>query len=270
VARLFDEVLDKYYTVPRVVVTDNGTEFQGKFKELVSRYGIEHITVNPYNHAENGLVERVQGTIKDRVRAFRLENKNLWNRRDFEESIRLAIRGYNTTWHRATKVVPSKAIFTYPSWIYPEIAEFRPIGEWKLFPVLEQFKQHSEREEVEPLEGEKWYIANRKPLLTSMDPRRVVAVLGKYDGKRDSWEAIVGSTATRVSRKELQERVVEIPEYAKAADPTSIRPEATAESRVADVPGGPQESSQHPVIENSPRPQRKTKKLAIAKLSNLR
>jgi hypothetical protein len=270
VARLFDDVLENYYTVPRVVVTDNGTEFKAEFKDLVSRYGIRHISVNPYRHTENGLVERVQQTIQDRVRAFRLEKQGFWNRKDFTDSIKAAIRGYNTTWHRATKIVPSTAIFTYPSWTYPDISECRPEGTEKLFPVLEQFRQHSEREGPEPKEGEQWYIANRKSMLATMDPRRVVAVLGKYDSERDSWEAIVGTRKTRVSRMELHERLVERPDFAMAVDPMSDRPGMTGESGVAEVPGGPEAMVSSPIRRRSPRPERRTKRLAIEKLRKVR
>ena len=72
VAKAFDDNWLCRYPRPTVVVTDQGTNFLGQeFSELLSSYGITHHKTSGYNPQSNGLIERVHGTLNDRIRLFR-------------------------------------------------------------------------------------------------------------------------------------------------------------------------------------------------------
>lgn len=233
VAALLKQVWVLHYTVPMVVVSDSGREFMGEFAKACLQLKVRHVLTTPYNHEENGLVERVHGTLKSRIRALMLDKENSLGIRHVREAVGAATRSYNTSWHRAIARTPASVIFTYPSWVYPQIPDYRPDVEKDLFPVLEKFKEQSaaEGDGVRPEPGESWYVENRKSQLSAMDPRRVVVnLLSRYDAK--SFWAMLGSTLTKVSVKHLTERVVE-PLPRTAATPESVRPD-----EVAETPGG--------------------------------
>ena len=57
-ARFFSEQIVYRYGMPTRVITDNGPETKEAFKKLLERLGIPHISITPYNHHANGVVER--------------------------------------------------------------------------------------------------------------------------------------------------------------------------------------------------------------------
>ena len=233
VAALLKQVWVLYYTVPMVVVSDSGREFMGEFARACFELKVRHVLTTPYNHEENGLVERVHGTLKSRIRAMMLDKENSWGIRHVREAVRAATTSYNTSWHRAIGRTPASVIFTYPSWVFPQIPDYRPDVAEELFPALEKFQERrvAEGDGVSPQPGESWYVNNRKSQLSAMDPRRVVAqLLSRFDSK--SFVARIGATTTKVSVKHLTERVLE-PLPRTAATPESMRPD-----EVAETPGG--------------------------------
>ena len=62
----FEEILCRYGAVGQVT-TDNGSEVQGAFTELMDRYGIPRISISPYNSRANGVVERGHFTIRQSI-----------------------------------------------------------------------------------------------------------------------------------------------------------------------------------------------------------
>lgn len=62
----FEEILCRYGAVGQVT-TDNGSEVQGAFTELMDRYGLPRITISPYNSRANGVVERGHFTIRQSI-----------------------------------------------------------------------------------------------------------------------------------------------------------------------------------------------------------
>ena len=46
------------YGIPEVVVTDNGPQFQGDFKQFATEYDFEHVTSSPYYPQANGQAEK--------------------------------------------------------------------------------------------------------------------------------------------------------------------------------------------------------------------
>jgi len=64
-ASFFWEQIFCRYGAVKQVVTDNGPEIEGAFRELLSRYGIPQTRISPYNKQANGVVERGHFTIRE-------------------------------------------------------------------------------------------------------------------------------------------------------------------------------------------------------------
>jgi hypothetical protein len=60
----YHRIILRYGTVMEVV-TDNGPSFQGEFKKLLQDYGINRISISPYNSQANGVVERGHFNIRE-------------------------------------------------------------------------------------------------------------------------------------------------------------------------------------------------------------
>jgi transposase InsO family protein len=59
-----NQILLKYGMVQHVV-TDNGSENQGEFRELLERLGLKHVTISGYNSRANGVVEKGHFTMRE-------------------------------------------------------------------------------------------------------------------------------------------------------------------------------------------------------------
>lgn len=55
------------YGAPQFVITDNGGEVKGAFKDLLKQLKIPQIKVAPYNHHANGVVERGHFTLRESI-----------------------------------------------------------------------------------------------------------------------------------------------------------------------------------------------------------
>ena len=55
------------YGYPLVVRTDEGREFKGRFAAMLKTYKITHITNSLYYPQGNGLIERMNRVIKDKL-----------------------------------------------------------------------------------------------------------------------------------------------------------------------------------------------------------
>ena len=60
----WEEIFCRYGAVKQVV-TDNGPEVEGAFRELLERYKIPQTKISPYNKQANGVVERGHFTIRE-------------------------------------------------------------------------------------------------------------------------------------------------------------------------------------------------------------
>jgi len=94
-------------TQPKTIQTDNGTEFKGIFNELIVKRGIKHIYGEPYHSTSQGVVERMNRTIRNKILKLKLlnEDNNVWA--DKMDEIEFSI---NATYSDATKTTPIKAI----------------------------------------------------------------------------------------------------------------------------------------------------------------
>lgn len=69
------------YGCPRLLLSDNGPEFQGDpWARLARQYGFYHTTIAPHNAQANGIVERLIRDIKDRASRIGAADGRNWRR----------------------------------------------------------------------------------------------------------------------------------------------------------------------------------------------
>ena len=92
---------------PKAIQTDNGSEFKGSFNKLIEDKGIKHIYGEPYHSTSQGVVERMNRTIRNKILKLKLLNNgdNVWA--DKMDEIEFSI---NATYSDAIKTTPLKAI----------------------------------------------------------------------------------------------------------------------------------------------------------------
>jgi hypothetical protein len=98
--------LFRRFGLPEELGSDNGTQFVSKeFKQYLERLGINPRPVPLYNPSQNGLVERF-----NRVLAEKLDEAEL-NKWPIEETIEETLFHYRATPHSTTNVSPFEALF---------------------------------------------------------------------------------------------------------------------------------------------------------------
>jgi len=92
---------------PRVIITDNGTEFVNNLAAAInSLINVHHHTTIPYHPAANGLVENFNRTLKDMLSTFIAENQHDW-----PKWIPIVVHSYRTTVSPLTGYSPFRAVF---------------------------------------------------------------------------------------------------------------------------------------------------------------
>jgi len=92
---------------PRVIVSDNGTEFVNSVVAALSElFGVERAVTSPYHPAANGQVERFNATITAALRAHSFQNPLRWT-----EWLQFVLFAYNTRVHSTTDVSPYSYVF---------------------------------------------------------------------------------------------------------------------------------------------------------------
>ena len=91
---------------PEELVSDNGTQFtSAEFEIFLSKRGTRHIKTTPYNPAANGMVERLNKTLKESLQALRFDIFS------WEEKIQAVLMMLRSTVHRATGETPAQLLF---------------------------------------------------------------------------------------------------------------------------------------------------------------
>ena len=103
VARALESgILAASVIVPKTILSDNGPEFRGfPFKDMLRKYDIKQEFSIPYHPQSNGMVERLNKTLKDRLAAT-LDG----DYRNWDQAIYKVLVQYNRTEHRETGRVP--------------------------------------------------------------------------------------------------------------------------------------------------------------------
>lgn len=99
--RFFIEDIVARHGCPAEIITDNGTEFRGKFDKYLTLSGIEHRTISAYAPESNGLAERFIQTLKRQLCKLVHDRTCLW-----DNYLTEVIMGYRFTKHASTKFSP--------------------------------------------------------------------------------------------------------------------------------------------------------------------
>lgn len=109
VAESFEEVFKKG-TVPKVLRTDNGTEYQGEVQDVFKKYKIIHITNNIGDHNVLGVVDRFIQTLKNTIyKYFADEDTTNWL-----DSLEKFVRAYNSTSHTSLCDATPNQVYKHP------------------------------------------------------------------------------------------------------------------------------------------------------------
>ena len=98
------------FGLPRTIVSDNGPTFVSEEVEVFfHRNGIKHLTISPYNPQSNGLAENAVKTVKNKLKAALVDEKN----KDVPISTLLArfLMINRNTPHTTTGISPAEAMF---------------------------------------------------------------------------------------------------------------------------------------------------------------
>lgn len=107
-ARAFVHDVVLRYQLPKVITTDNGTNFTSElFSNVTKLLGIKKLLTTPYNPKAN-LVERFHRSMGHFMRAFVQQNPCDWD--DF---VPFAIHSYNNTPHSTTGYAPQELLFGF-------------------------------------------------------------------------------------------------------------------------------------------------------------
>ena len=140
VAKCFFERWICRYSVPLVVVSDNGKEFANElFTELSGLLGFQQNKTSPYHPASNSSAESFNRSMKKYLRAMLVDSNTL----DWESWLPVLQLSYNTHVHRST--LESPFWLTYhvsPRLPYFDLEETRPV--YKDDYVASAFKTFSE------------------------------------------------------------------------------------------------------------------------------
>lgn len=111
--------LDGY--IPKILHTDNGSEFKGDVSKLLSKFNIKHVKGRPYNPKCQGLVENSNRYVKKYLQlAYLTNHQEVFNITSVLKEITL---GYNKRPHSVTKVEPEKAFINPSKKLLVEIRE---------------------------------------------------------------------------------------------------------------------------------------------------
>uniref|UniRef100_A0A1I8ASQ7 RNA-directed DNA polymerase n=1 Tax=Steinernema glaseri TaxID=37863 RepID=A0A1I8ASQ7_9BILA len=99
-----------YFGVPKYIITDQGSEFKAALvKQMVAdKLGIQQRFSAPYHPETNGLVERMNQTLKNKLRKL-LEDVKNW-----DDHLPMALMAIRSTKNRATKKSPLELLIGYP------------------------------------------------------------------------------------------------------------------------------------------------------------
>ena len=106
VAAFFFENCICKFSCPEVVLSDNGSEFDKEFSNLMARYGIKHIHSSPYSPQSNGFVEAANKTIVNSKRRSMLTHLNTW-----DDHVHKSVYAYNIARQASTGFSPFFLLF---------------------------------------------------------------------------------------------------------------------------------------------------------------
>jgi hypothetical protein len=111
VARIFfDEIISRY-GIPKILITDNGSNFTSDlFKRTCKYLQIKKLEITAYHPQANGSLERCHRPLGDHLRNYVEEDKNNW-----DLGLRQFAFIYNNSRQSSTRFAPHELLFGYTS-----------------------------------------------------------------------------------------------------------------------------------------------------------
>ena len=101
IAAFFELDIIARHGCPRIVLSDNGTEFKGAFNNLLEEYGVDHKYTGIASPQTNGLTEQHNGTIVRSLNKMIHDDHTSWDLK-----LPKVLLGYRASLHHSTKVSP--------------------------------------------------------------------------------------------------------------------------------------------------------------------
>lgn len=109
VAKVFYEEIITRYRIPKVLLTDQGSNFMSElFKRVCKFLRINKINTSAYHPQSNGSLERAHRPLAEYLRNFVEDNPQSW-----DEWLREAVHVHNNTKHASTRLTPMDCLFGF-------------------------------------------------------------------------------------------------------------------------------------------------------------
>ena len=132
IAQVFYHEVICRYGCPKVLLSDNGTEFNNAIMtELCAFTRTEKIFTSTYRPQSNGVIERFNGTIKMLLHSIAIDASNSW-----ASLIQTAVFAYNTS-ATELRITPFEAVFGHPARI-----PMQPEGEELEAPLVDPQQEY--------------------------------------------------------------------------------------------------------------------------------
>ena len=107
------------YGIPRIIVTDRGTQFESElFNVLSSKLGAQRFRTTAYHPQTNGMIERYHRTLKQSLRILAFQA-------NWTSSLPFVLLGWRNTPSRATNASPAQLLFGTNTTVPNELIDFR-------------------------------------------------------------------------------------------------------------------------------------------------
>ena len=109
VAKYFFEQIITRFNIPKVLVTDNGTNFTSKlFSETCKMLGVKKVHISPYHPQANGSLERSHRPLVEYLRCFVKQDGPNW-----DQWLAAAMHVHNNTIHTSTQQTTFKTLYGF-------------------------------------------------------------------------------------------------------------------------------------------------------------
>jgi len=93
---------------PKLLVTDNGAEFQGIFSEQVKKEKLRLLYGSPYESVNQAIVERVNSTLRSKIRNLFIPQSFNEVNLNWDKQLKLLVENYNNQRTESTKFTPNE------------------------------------------------------------------------------------------------------------------------------------------------------------------
>jgi hypothetical protein len=181
---LVRSVVDVFNTVPEIVHTDNGSQFQSDFTGYLTELNCRHVRSPIAASFCNGRVERFHRILNERLRAF---IEGVPRPKEFAYIIKKATQSHNVTVSSTTGCSPHDLVFNFKAWIYPQLRHYKPKNQILVssLKIVANGEQNTVDNQL-PKPGEVW-LAKTKNLQTTKKkferPFKKCHIVGRVSNK---------------------------------------------------------------------------------------